>query len=191
MVYVLYFNLQVPCSAKIAKKKESSPHAYDKGLSGNTLPATSCVYSDGILLPKSGQSTFRAFSSPNSSFIILPTESTVQVPRSTDVSPSKSVGGSVSLDETMSTCNSLRSPEFEYIDNEGNSTIKSIEMRTYSTLNISDHEKREGFSFEKRDILAEIESTVDFDDTDYNVKDPQFCATIAPDIFKHLHASEV
>ncbi|KAJ0025262.1 hypothetical protein Pint_08125 [Pistacia integerrima] len=180
----------VPCSAKIAKKKESSAHAYDKGLSGNTLPATSSVSCNDIFSPRSDQPTFRAFSSPNSSFIILPApDSAVLVPRSTDVSPSKSVVGSVSLDETMSTCDSLRSPEFEYIDNEGDSTIKSIEMRTYSSLNISDHAEREGMSC-KRDILVEIKSVDDFDDIDYNVKDPQFCAPIASDIYKHLHASE-
>ncbi|CAL5386900.1 unnamed protein product [Camellia sinensis] len=57
-----------------------------------------------------------------------------------DVSPSKSDGGSVSLDETMSTCDFLRSPEFEYIDNDDALAVNSIERKACSSLDISDPE---------------------------------------------------
>lgn len=43
----------------------------------------------------------------------------------------------------------------------------------------------------KRDILAAIESDDNIVDIDENLDDPQLCATIACDIYKHLRASEV
>ncbi|XP_044480345.1 cyclin-A1-1-like [Mangifera indica] len=93
---------KVAYSAKIAKKKESCAHAYDKGLSANNLPATLSVSSNDVFSPTSDRPTFKTFSTPNSSFIIIPaSDSAVLAPRITDVSPSKSVGNSVSLDETV------------------------------------------------------------------------------------------
>ena len=64
-----------------------------------------------------------------------------------DVSPSKSDGLSVSMDETMSTCDSLNSPDVEYIDNNDIAAIDSIERRTCSKLNISDHVETTGVDF--------------------------------------------
>ena len=43
-----------------------------------------------------------------------------------DVSPSKSDGLSVSSDETMSTCESYKSPKVEYIDNNDLPVVDSI-----------------------------------------------------------------
>lgn len=43
----------------------------------------------------------------------------------------------------------------------------------------------------KRDILLAMETDKDFVNVDDNFFDPQFCATIACDIYKHLRASEV
>lgn len=43
----------------------------------------------------------------------------------------------------------------------------------------------------KRDVLSEIVSDDDIIDVDNNLMDPQSCATIACDIYKHLRASEV
>lgn len=43
----------------------------------------------------------------------------------------------------------------------------------------------------KRDILAEMETSDKIADVDDNFMDPQLCATMACDIYKHLRASEV
>ena len=42
-----------------------------------------------------------------------------------------------------------------------------------------------------RDVLVEMEIDDKIVDVDDNCMDPQFCATIACDIYKHLRASEV
>ena len=42
-----------------------------------------------------------------------------------------------------------------------------------------------------RDALAEMETDSDIIDVDTDFMDPQQCATIACDIYKHLRASEV
>ncbi|GMP46842.1 hypothetical protein CsSME_00014845 [Camellia sinensis var. sinensis] len=106
-----------------------------------------------------------------------------------DVSPSKSDGGSVSLDETMSTCDFLRSPEFEYIDNDDALAVNSIERKACSSLDISDPEGIAG-NICKRDILVEIKTVDRVVGIDDNVTDPQLCATIACEIYKNLQASE-
>lgn len=59
-----------------------------------------------------------------------------------DVSPSKS-----DMDETMSTCESLNSPDVEYIDNNDIAAMESIERKTCSNLNISDHVETTGTDF--------------------------------------------
>lgn len=43
----------------------------------------------------------------------------------------------------------------------------------------------------KRDIIVDIESRDGIRNIDDNLEDPQFCATMACDIYKHLRASEV
>lgn len=43
----------------------------------------------------------------------------------------------------------------------------------------------------KRDALAAIEAGDKIVNVDDNLEDPQLCATIACDIYKHLRASEV
>ncbi|KAL9446605.1 hypothetical protein AB3S75_014303 [Citrus x aurantiifolia] len=184
----------VPCSAKIAKKKESSAHSHDKGLSGNTLPASLSVkigvIAKDAFSTRSDHPIIRAIPAPSSNISSLPASgSAIMVPRCKNISPSTSVSGSVSLDGTMSTCDSLKSPEFVYIDKEDSSAVKSIERRTCSSLNISDCAQGKGKTC-KRDILVEMEMVDDFVDIDDNIKDPQFCATIACDIYKNLRASE-
>ncbi|KAL7246213.1 hypothetical protein ACSBR2_001359 [Camellia fascicularis] len=106
-----------------------------------------------------------------------------------DVSPCKSDGGSVSLDETMSACDFLRSPEFEYIDNDDALAVNSIERKACSSLNISDPEGIAG-NICKRDILVEIKTVDRVVGIDDSVTDPQLCATIACEIYKNLQASE-
>ncbi|KAK1407737.1 hypothetical protein QVD17_39363 [Tagetes erecta] len=109
-----------------------------------------------------------------------------------ELSPSKSDGLSVSMDETMSTCDSLNSPDVEYIDSNDIAAIESIERKTSSKLNISDHVEPTG-NVCKREILVEM-GTIANDkivDLDVDFMDPQLCATMACDIYQHLRASEV
>lgn len=106
-----------------------------------------------------------------------------------DVSASKSDGGSVSLDETMLTCDFLRSPEFGYIDNDDALAVNSIERKACSNLNISDTEGIAG-NICKRDILVETKTVDRVVGIDDNVTDPQLCPAIACEIYKNLQASE-
>ncbi|XP_076951111.1 cyclin-A1-1-like [Bidens hawaiensis] len=106
------------------------------------------------------------------------------------VSPSKSDGLSASMDETMSTCDSLNSPDVEYIDSNDIAAIESIERKTSSKLNISDHVEQTA-NVCKREILAEIGTNDKVVDLDVDFVDPQLCATIACDIYQHLRASEL
>lgn len=105
-----------------------------------------------------------------------------------DISPGPSDGHSLSMDESMSSCDSLKSPEIEYLDGNDVAALVSIERKTSTNLHISDPMEAAG-SVCKREILAEMEvdKVVNIDD---NYMDPQFCATIACDIYKHLRASE-
>ena len=64
-----------------------------------------------------------------------------------DVSPSRAVSGSISLDESMSTCDSLRSPVIEYIDKEDTYAVTSIERKTSNSFYISDNAEKAGFFF--------------------------------------------
>lgn len=59
-----------------------------------------------------------------------------------DVSPVRSDADSVSMDE----CDSLRSPDVEYVDNSVVSVVNSIEKRTCRNLNISENELLSGLS---------------------------------------------
>lgn len=75
-----------------------------------------------------------------------PPVATVTVPAPVvDVSPSKSDTMSVSTDESMSSCDSFKSPDIEYVDNSDVAAVDSIERKTFSNLNISD--STEGFFF--------------------------------------------
>ncbi|KAK1380427.1 Cyclin N-terminal domain-containing protein [Heracleum sosnowskyi] len=107
-----------------------------------------------------------------------------------DTSSIKSDCLSVALDGSMSSSESLKSPEVEYIDNTDVAAIDSIERKTYNKLCISDDGKTAG-SICKRDILAEMETSNRIVDVDENSMDPQLCATMACDIYKHLRASEL
>lgn len=119
----------------------------------------------------------------------VPSTAAIPAPCSMDVSPSKSDGLSVSLDETMSTCDSFKSPEVEYIDNNDVPVVDSINRKTFSNLYISDHDERAG-NICNRDVLAEIEAADEIVNVDNKYMDPQLCATFACDIYKHLRASE-
>ncbi|KAK1403823.1 Cyclin N-terminal domain-containing protein [Heracleum sosnowskyi] len=110
-------------------------------------------------------------------------------PCSMDLSLDQSDNLSVSMDESVSTCDSLKSPEVEYIDKSNVADIDSIERKTCDKLHISDHVETGNTC--KRDILAEMEASDKIVDADDQFTDPQMCASMACDIYKHLRASEV
>ncbi|XP_051223945.1 cyclin-A1-2 [Lolium perenne] len=109
------------------------------------------------------------------------------VPFSSFASPGNS-GDSISTDETMSTCDSMKSPDFEYIDNGDSSLLDSLQRRANENLRISDDRAVEGVKW-KKDATApmEIDNVCDVDE---NYEDPQLCATLASDIYMHLREAE-
>lgn len=66
------------------------------------------------------------------------------VPCSSAISPNRS-RDSMSLDESMSTCDSMKSPEFEYIDNVDSTAVASLERRASKSLHISENSGAEGW----------------------------------------------
>ncbi|XVF39281.1 hypothetical protein PTKIN_Ptkin01aG0022100 [Pterospermum kingtungense] len=177
----------VPCSSKVAKKKETSTCSQDNGLH-NTLPKPPILESfDGVSCM---DTMWMRDDRPNTKVSGLPSPRSMNTPGSVNMSPCRSLSGSISLDETMSTCSSLKSPEFEYVENEDVSTVKLIDRKANNILFISEYMQKEG-KISKRNILPEMEAydnAVGVDDTS---TDPQFCAPIAHDIYKNARASEV
>ncbi|TQD99660.1 hypothetical protein C1H46_014718 [Malus baccata] len=194
--------LKVPCTNKIAKTiankttakttKEVSSCTSNTGLSGNVFQASLSAKSN-ILVPFSDTSfsgTDPAIKvictdpSPSSSGTVLPALSCINHAfRSWDASPSRSVSASVSLDESMSTCDSLKSPEFEYIDNEDVSDVKWIEKKTTKSLFISNHPGKEA-NIWKKDIFFDMEAT----DKENRRPSMDFMETIQKDINAGMRA---
>ncbi|BAT78675.1 Cyclin-A1-1 G2/mitotic-specific cyclin-A1-1 [Vigna angularis] len=170
----------VPCAAKLAKtKKEVVPP-----FSGNKRPTLVNVKpTNAVVFPKANSLPPRNEAPPP------PLVVTVTVPPPVlDVSPCKSDAMSVSMDESMSSCDSFKSPDIEYVDNSDVAAVDSIERKTFSNLNISD--STESGNICSRDILVELEKGDKFVNVDNNYADPQLCASFACDIYKHLRASE-
>lgn len=61
-------------------------------------------------------------------------------------SPSKSDDETVSMDETMSACDSFKSPQVEYIDNDEVSAVVSIERKALSNLYITQNPETLGIT---------------------------------------------
>ncbi|XP_019196846.1 PREDICTED: cyclin-A1-4-like isoform X2 [Ipomoea nil] len=156
-----------PCTSKnVGIKKSSSSSTGNAGFLGTSIVPTSTLVKP-ITVPSKGPSAI-------GSDAILQKATLPPVTCSMDNSPAKSDGMTASMDESMSPCDSLRSPEVEYIDNNETAGVHSIEKKASSALYISEHQETTG-NICKRDII----------------EDPQFCATMACDIYKHLRASEV
>ncbi|CAJ1974262.1 unnamed protein product [Sphenostylis stenocarpa] len=172
----------VPCAAKVAKTKKEVVAAS----SGNKRPTLANVKpTNAVVFPKANSLHVRNEAPPPPPPVVV----TVTVPPPVvDVSPSKSDAMSVSMDESMSSCDSFKSPDVEYVDNSDVATVDSIERKTFSNLNISD--STESGNICSRDILVELEKGEKFVNVDNNYADPQFCASFACDIYKHLRASE-
>lgn len=170
----------VPCANKIATfKKVSSTGTTNAGFSRSTLPAASNVKPN---LPASNKNSL--LSKGNTSMGIF-------VPQiSMDISPPHSDSGSVSMDESMSTCDSLKSPDIEYVDNFDMAAVDSLERNTSSKLFISEPDEEVADIICERAIVPGEVMTGEVADLDDNFMDPQLCATMACDIYKHLRASE-
>ncbi|THG05964.1 hypothetical protein TEA_008371 [Camellia sinensis var. sinensis] len=165
--------------ANVTNQRHGGSQSGSRGFSGSTLPAPLNVKPSVVVSSKS-----TSFIKGNDlSRIIAP-----PAPCSMDISPPES-DGSFSLDETMSTCDSLKSPDVEYVDNNDIVSVDSIERKTCSKLYISEHvEEPENIC--KRDIVVGVVTDDEIVDVDDNFMDPQLCATMACDIYKHLRASE-
>nr|GMC51598.1 cyclin-A1-4 isoform X2 [Ipomoea batatas] len=171
-----------PCTSKnVGIKKSSSSSTGNAGFLGTSVVPTSTLVKP-ITVPCKGPSAI-------GSDAILQKATLPPVTFSMDNSPAQSDGMTASMDESMSPCDSLRSPEVEYIDNNETAGVHSIEQKASSALYISEHQETTG-NICKRDIIVDIESRDRIPNIDDNLEDPQFCATMACDIYKHLRASE-
>ncbi|KAF5725311.1 hypothetical protein HS088_TW23G00032 [Tripterygium wilfordii] len=173
----------VPCSTKIGKSKKGSPiPTGGASFSGNALPLSSNTKTSSVG-PIRATPLLRSHD-------LVPSFPAVSASCSMDVSPSRSDENSVSMDETISTCDSFKSPEIEYVDNNDPSAIESVDRKTFGNLNLSDHAKTAD-DICGRDTLADMETDDKIVNVDNNYTDPQLCATIACDIYNHLRATEV
>ncbi|PWA43688.1 cyclin A1,1 [Artemisia annua] len=165
-------NLTVPPVSKISEPKKT---VNNTGIFSTSVPLKQTGLSRSTSVTRKDATVSR---------IIVPS-----VQSKMDISPSKSDGLSVSMDETMSTCDSMNSPDVEYIDNNDIAAIESIERKTSSKLSISDHEDSSG-NVCKREILMERGTGEKIVDLDVDFMEPQLCATMACDIYQHLRATE-
>lgn len=122
-------------------------HVGNSGLRQNSFVSTSTVKQATSITHKSALTAFPPNGETVTATSILRNKydgSAVSVhplpqPCITKFSPNQSSDdGSVSLDETMSTCDSLKSPDIEYIDNNDASAVASLERRTCQNLYISE-----------------------------------------------------
>ncbi|KAG2255477.1 hypothetical protein Bca52824_074771 [Brassica carinata] len=95
-------------------------------------------------------------------------------------SPSKSDAASVSIDKTMSSCDSYKSPQVEYIDNEQVSAVVSIERKALSNLYITPSSEttctNTNFNCCRRDVLSDMENKDKVVNIDNNDADPHLIA---------------
>ncbi|KAH0729850.1 hypothetical protein KY289_001038 [Solanum tuberosum] len=89
-----------------------------------------------------------------------------------DISPSHSDGSLVAMDESMSTSDTVRTPEVEYIDDHELAAVDSIEKKACSTLYILEHVTAAAVKC-KRDLLVDLESG------DKIVNIDKLCATMS------------
>ncbi|XP_022772336.1 cyclin-A1-4-like isoform X2 [Durio zibethinus] len=177
----------VPCTSKVAKKKETSTCTQDNDLCWNTLPRPLSLESCGSV---SCMDTIRMRDDhPTTEVLGLPSSSSLHTPRSMNISPCRSFCASVSLDETMSTSDSLSSPDFEYVENEELSAVKPIERKANNNLSISEYTQKEG-KISKRNVFLEVGPNDNVVAVDNTFTDPQFCPSIVHDIYKNARAAE-
>ncbi|KAG6532941.1 hypothetical protein ZIOFF_006801 [Zingiber officinale] len=97
----------------------------------------------------------------------------------------KSPNFSVDSVSSMSTCNSIRSPEFEYIDNR-DSLAMTLESRENENRSISENVAIEESKLKSNGSMLMGADIVDVDTNN----DPQFCSALACDIYQNLRNAE-
>ncbi|KAJ0229591.1 Cyclin-A1-1 [Hirschfeldia incana] len=112
----------------------------------------------------------------------------VSVKPSEHTKPPSDNASVVSMDETMSSCDSYKSPQVEYIEQVSSSAVVSIERKALSNLYITPSSETTTVNCCRRDVLSDKENKVV--NIDNNDADPQLVATFACDIYKHLRAAE-
>lgn len=138
IIITVLFYLKVSSATKIAKAKKGPPaNTSSTGLSRTNFPASLNLKSTAVV-PCSKITSFSRSEETVPNTVAIPAQCSM------DASPSKSEGLSVSMDESMSTCDSFKSPEVEYMDNIDVPAVDSIERKTFSSLYISDHEEKIG-----------------------------------------------
>ncbi|CAL9767641.1 unnamed protein product [Musa acuminata subsp. burmannicoides] len=163
-----------------ASTKKGSSSCYRDTRSGGSSAVTSAA-----IKPDTNKSSNKSSLSINNGPKI--TVPACLAPCSTLKSPGHS-RDSVSLDETMSTCDSMRSPDFEYIDKGDCSVITSLERQANKNLHISEHAAEAGSKLSiDVPMMMEVDDIID---VDTNHDDPQFCTTLAGDIYRHLRIAE-
>lgn len=88
----------------------------------------------------------------------VPNIARVPAPCITAISPSRSESDShsVSMDESMSTCDSYKSPDVEYVDNNEVSLADSVDRKTFSSLHISESGAKAGNYWEDRICIGQL-----------------------------------
>lgn len=136
---LLNFVWKVPCKTKISHTKKKSPacntgsaisSSRNKTLNSSNAKSTPVV----VVVPKATCFPQRDQTA----------STTAALPCCTHISPIKSDRMSVSINDTMSSCDSFKSHEIEYIDNGDVSALDSIDRNTFSSLNISDKTEPSG-----------------------------------------------
>ncbi|KAK4745069.1 hypothetical protein SAY87_011381 [Trapa incisa] len=169
-----------------ARKVSSASNSSAAAISGTGLDVFSSVKSS-VPVPSNvlpSRRTEEASHVPVPAVISLPAQCCMVV------SPSRWDQHSLSVAETMSTCESFKSPDVEYVDNNEAPALDSIDRKTFSSLCISEHTANAG-NICNRDTMTNMELDSEKVDIDDNCMDPQLCATIACDIYRHLRASEM
>lgn len=124
--------MKVPPAVSIPKiKKEPSTYVRSTSLPRIPVSASTSIKQNAVGGNKGTYLTTRDGPTPTAVPLLLPCRM--------DISPSRSEGGSISLDESMSTCDSLKSPDIEYVDNVDSFVVDSIERKASNNLYISEH----------------------------------------------------
>lgn len=135
--------MKVPCaSAKSVKAKKGYPTSiYDTNLPALLTEKPNAVAVAVAVAPSKVSSVRNKAASLKVSQTYV-----FQAPSKMDVSPSLSNGDSVSMEDSMSTCDSLKSPEVEYLDDSDVATLSSIHKKTSENLHTDDHMDISGLS---------------------------------------------
>lgn len=157
--------------AKIAKKNELSTYTQSTDLSTSSLPtslsskSTTTIPSSNACVPGTFQPSKGIADLPSPSIkdtVPVAANSMTHAPRDIDASPSKSVSGLVSLDESISTCGSLKSEDFDYIDNDEFSAVNVFERKTSNNFCISDDLEEAGLFFKKLNLVLSLSFSILF-----------------------------